>query len=277
MTPLSDTLAHTQAVFLDIDGTLIGPSGQMSQPLTHALIGLRQRRPDLPLMVCTGRPFGGVASQVAGVLGGPEVPHIFHGGALTRSLQGIHAAEPLQWSQLKRSLAQRASMPWATLELYTHDAIFVSTPTPMALGHAQVIGMTHQVEDLEAVCAAHSIIKMQWLLPEPMLPRLMNAQLPGLFYAPASCDVLPGVSFVTVTLEGVDKGSAIRGVLGQMAIDPAHAIGVGDSTGDVPMLQTVGLPFFMANAPHTLRSSLAHIPTLPRVEEDGVMGLCEAL
>ena len=260
-----------RAVFLDIDGTLIGASGHMHQPIVEALMTLRQQRPELHLMICTGRPFGGVAAQVAGVLGGPEVAHIFHGGALTRSAHTIHNTEPLQWAHIRQSLDQRPQLPGATLELYTHDAIFVEHETPLSLGHAQVIGMEHVVADLASVCATQSIIKMQWMLPEPRLTALMQLQHPGLFYAPATCDVMPGVSFVTVTLDDVDKGSAVRGVLDAINLDPEDAIAVGDSAGDLPMLQVVGHPFLMQNAPGPLRAASPHIQTLPDVEAAGVL------
>lgn len=271
------SLDHVRAVFLDIDGTLIGTSGQMTQPIMQGLLALRQQRPELPVMLCTGRPFGGVAVQIAGVIGGPDVAHIFHGGALTRALHTIHHTEPLQWAHIQKSVDQRTQFPNATLELYTHDTIFVSHETPLALGHAQVLGMKHVVADLEHVCATQSVIKMQWILPTPYLAALMNAQLAGLFYAPSSCDVMPGISFVTVTVDGVDKGSAVNGVLRALNIDPQDACAVGDSIGDLPMLEAVGRPFLMENAAPGFQARAPTIPTLPHVERAGVLSLLEAL
>lgn len=263
---MSQPDASLDLLFLDLDGTLIGASGEVDPQLWPDLD--RLARAGLPLSVCTGRPWGGVAAAVAQRLG-PKTPHIFHGGALVRSIEEVFAAEPVPAAAFT-GMIDRAEATGQTLELYTPGAIFVGHHTELSRGHAEAIGQPSEVCDLRELADEALVIKAQWIVPTAELDGVLQADHPGCHLASATSDVMPGISFVTVTRRGVDKGSAARRVAGLLQVSLERAGAVGDSTGDVPVLELVGRPMVMGDAPEELRR---RFETLPGVEEHGVLEL----
>lgn len=63
---------HYPATFLDLDGTLVGHTGEVAPEVWSALD--KARDSGLVLSVCTGRPSGGIASVIAQRIG-PQGPH----------------------------------------------------------------------------------------------------------------------------------------------------------------------------------------------------------
>jgi len=256
-------------IFLDLDGTLIGHSGEVADALWPALDGLRDD--GTILSVCTGRPSGGIASEVARRIG-PDAPHIFHGGAVARLGAGdVIDMRAMPQDALER-LVEDARARDLALELYTPDAIFVDAMTEEHLVHARAIGVPGaQTDLLELVASGAPIAKAQWIVREADEVARIEAETPdALFAASATSDAAPGLYFVTVTARGTDKGSAVRAVCARLGHDPSACAAVGDSTGDLPMLEAVGHPFVMGNAPESLRE---RYPTLPHVQDDGVLEL----
>ncbi len=261
-------------LLLDLDGTLIGESGQLAEHLHDALHTLRERRPDLMLVICTGRPFGGIAKEIAERLGPTTCPHIFHGGALTRSLDRIHHAEAIAPELLLPLIELSTQLPHVSLELYSDDAIFVPEARPLDLAHADVLGMNHIITPLRPLLDQTPIIKAQWILHHSQIDMLRPTYPDTLAHAEATSDVMPDAAFVTVTRQGVDKGSATLRLLDELGLRPDEAIAIGDSSGDFPMLDAVGFPFLMQNAPALHH---ARYPMLPHIEKEGIIPLLRAL
>jgi hypothetical protein len=71
-----------------------------------------------------------------------------------------------------------------------------------------------------------------------------------------------------VTLGGVNKGSTIVQLLGHLGIDAAAAIGIGDSTNDIEMLQVCGVGIAMGNATDVVKAHADEVTTA--VLDDGV-------
>ena len=259
-------------LFLDLDGTLIGHTGQVRDQIWPAID--RMRDDGIILSICTGRPYGGVAAEVATRLGDETVPHIYTGGALTCNSRGalIHAETVPE--ELVTRMVERARDERLTLELYTSDTIFVDAQTDFSTRHANLLGMTSQERDLIEVAAEFPIIKTQWILSHKDAPGIFATPLPGCHGAIGTSDVMPDVTFITVTRDGIDKGSACRRVAKSLGVPLARVGAVGDSTGDIPMFEGIGMPYVMGNSP---QSMLDAYPTLPSIEEDGILELARIL
>lgn len=258
--------SHISLVFLDIDGTLVGHSGHPDPCLWPALDAMKAAgiRP----LVCTGRPYGGVAAQIAHRLD-PNGPHIFHGGALVRADDEIFHAHAIPTEQVL-DMISFARANHLTLELYSADTIFVDAPTSLSTRHAELLEMTSEAAELTQIATSHQIIKTQWILTDEDRDLVLTRPHPGCHLARATSDVMPGVTFVTVTAQGVDKGSAARSAAAIAGVDMKHTAGVGDSSGDIPLFDVVDLPLLMSNAD----PSLHHLYTLlPGIDEHGVRDL----
>ena len=71
-----------------------------------------------------------------------------------------------------------------------------------------------------------------------------------------------------VTLNGVNKGTTILKVLDRLGIDVASAIGIGDSTNDIEMLQVCGVGIAMGNATDEVKAHADEVTTA--VLDDGI-------
>jgi hypothetical protein len=260
----------TTIAFLDIDGTLIGSSGGVSEPVWRA--AEQVRRAGGRLAICTGRPFGGVAGAIAERLD-PDAPHIVMNGALVRTTTEILFTRGLDAATIAPMI--EASRRWgATLELYTPERHYVDEITPECARHAEILEIEPTAEDLEAVAEREEIMKTHWIIPHAMVDRALGLDLPACEAEVANSPTMPDVSFISVTRRGVDKGMAARQAVRRLDTSLQQAWGVGDSESDRPMLEAVGHPFVMANGIEQLRGTY---PTVGEVDADGVLEVFERM
>ncbi|MEM6430882.1 MAG: HAD hydrolase family protein, partial [Deinococcota bacterium] len=72
-------------VMLDIDGTILGSSQQLSQAFLDKVAEVRGK--GMHLAVCTGRICAGLGLSIAGQLD-DDIPHVFHNGAVLTHADG---------------------------------------------------------------------------------------------------------------------------------------------------------------------------------------------
>lgn len=253
-------------VVLDLDGTLIGSNGEVMDCVWEAVDELKAA--GVKISVCTGRPSAGVALRVAQRLGHRN-PHIFQTGALIADPSGhtFHVAALRESVALK--LVEYARELGHTLELYTPTNLFVERRTPISEAHAKMIGVTALVRDLAEVARIEPVVRGQWVVTHDERERVEKLPLPGVQLSSAISPALPGTSFVNVTREGVSKGSAVKLLAEMQGVPSSDVLAVGDSEGDLPMLEAVGHPFVMPSAPQAMRE---RFPVLgDDVEECGVV------
>ena len=71
-----------------------------------------------------------------------------------------------------------------------------------------------------------------------------------------------------VTLDGVNKGTMVLQLLDMLGLDAASAIGIGDSTNDIEMLQVCGVGIAMGNATDAVKAHADEVTT--SVLDDGI-------
>ena len=267
---------HHPLIFLDLDGTLVGPSGDVAPEVWVGLEAAAAR--GQRLSVCTGRPSGGVASRVAARLD-PDAPHVFYGGALVERAGSILHVDPVPEHDARALLdiARPLDPTHVALEIYTPDRVLLATSSLHSLRHVAGIGVDVHVvgpDELDAVLRSTPIVKLQWVTPDGDLASDLARRAPSsCFSASAGSPAFPDLHFVTVTARGVDKGSAVARAAAALGFDLADCAAVGDSHNDLPMLAAVGHPFVMGNAEPEL---LSLYPRLPGVTEHGVLAALDA-
>lgn len=253
-------------VILDIDGTLIGSNAQVLPCVWEAVD--RAREAGVRMAVCTGRPGFGVAAKVAQRLD-PNTPHVFQNGAQVTYLDGnVLQASALKEANL-RALVRTARELGETLELYTPQSLYVERKTELSEAHAKMIGVTAIVRDLQEVAANEPVVRAQWVVPAGRLEAVLAAKVDGVEPGVATSPALEDAYFVSLTRSGVGKRSAVELLCKRLEIDPRHAMAVGDSIGDVGMLDAVGHPRVMGNAADALRERFPE-NLLGDVEDCGV-------
>jgi Cof subfamily protein (haloacid dehalogenase superfamily) len=257
-------------VVLDLDGTLIGSDGDVRQcvwdaiEMVHAAGG--------KLAVCTGRPGAGVALRVARRVG-PRNPHVFQSGAVI----SVPAGDMLHVAALREAVAlelvEHARELGLALELYTPTHMYVERRTPISEAHARMIGVTALVRDLQEVARIEPVVRAQWVVTTEERALVESLRVEGGQMSSAISPALPNTAFVSVTRKGVSKGSAVKLLAKTLGVKLSDVMAVGDSEGDVPMLELVGLPRVMANGPDSLKR---RFPALDKgVEECGVVAALE--
>ena len=73
---------------------------------------------------------------------------------------------------------------------------------------------------------------------------------------------------MSITAKDVSKGSAVRALIESQRFKAENVMAVGDSVGDLPMLEAVGHPVVMAEAPSELRERFF---TVGGVDDCGVV------
>lgn len=253
-------------VILDLDGTMIGSSSQVSAEVWTAVEAARSD--GIKLAVCTGRPGLGIALRAAKRLG-PSNPHVFQSGAHLAFPDG----ETLKASSLREKaalqLVQHARAVGLVLEMYTPQHLYVERKTPMSEAHAKLLGVAAIVRDLSEVVANEPVVRAQWVLRPDQEADAAGITVDDVTVSRATSPGLPDTLFVSLTRKGVSKGSAVRDLAAHLKVPLEHTMAVGDTTGDLPMLEAVGYPVVMGNGQEALKARFERV--VGDVDADGVI------
>ena len=241
---------------LDVDGTLAGADGRVSQRAIAALG--RAEQAGLRVVIVTGRavPTPLAVWNAAGL----SAPLITCGGALTVQPPGL---EILDVRTLPEALVVDALALGTRLglvvSLWTPTAIWVTERGPIADLLSAINGM--QVTELDASRGAvpsTQILKAMFGGEPGRVDRVEARLLAELSVATASRSM---PEFVEVTAADVSKERALEAVLERLGVAREEVIAAGDADNDLGMLRLAGLAIAPGDA----------MPG-PRAEADVVVG-----
>ncbi len=238
-------------VIVDLDGSMIGQSGQVLPCVWQGIDKLQAA--GVKLAVCTGRPNSGLALKIAERIG-PRNPHVFNSGALVTYVDGDTSLVAALREASVAELIRHARQLGYVLEIYTPNGMFIERNNAQSEQHAEMLGVKFQVRDLTEVIQDEPVVRAQWMLPVENRADVESIRIPEVEVSFATSPGMPGTAFISVTRAGTDKGSAVRHLCDTMRIPLQDVMAIGDSEGDVPMLDIVGHPVIMANATDELKS-----------------------
>jgi Cof subfamily protein (haloacid dehalogenase superfamily) len=250
-------------VCIDLDGTLVGSSGQPTDGVWRAAD--RTRNVGIHLAICTARPGTGLAWEWAHRLD-PDGWHQFQTGAsvihtgtrATRSSPLPHGA-----AQACHDTALRNG--WV-FEAYSHDDYVVDSTDPLAVRHAELLGIPHARRPLRTLVG--EVVRVQLIVTDEQLSAALASVPAGCTASGATSPVMPGANFVSITAEGVSKASGVSMLAELVGCSLHETMMVGDGHNDVPALQIVGYPVAMGNAPDDVADAARH--RVAHVDHDGV-------
>jgi len=144
--------AAIQLIGVDVDGTLVGASGEVLPVVWDA--ALRARESGIHVALCSGRPAFGVALEYARRLD-PSGWHIFQNGASIvhlgsdRSLSVAIPPAPI------KTLIEAARSNQRVLELYGDSDYVTESASAWAREHAQLLGIRSR-HDPSRICVVRS-------------------------------------------------------------------------------------------------------------------------
>jgi Cof subfamily protein (haloacid dehalogenase superfamily) len=252
----------------DLDGTLVGPSGDLS-PRTRTMLGTLDAA-GIPVVFVTGRPprwLERVAEGRAGVA-------ICANGALVVDLRTLGVLEATTFDPdivLDVATRLRAVLPSAAFGLETLDgfAMESSYTRRYDVGPAR-IGV---LEDL--VRGGPDVIKVLLRVPGARSDDLLATARPVLagVATPTHSNAADGM--LEIGAPGVSKAAALARVAEHLGIRAAEVAAFGDMPNDVEMLRWAGLSYAMTGGhPEAIAAAKG---VAPRCEEDGVAQVVEFL
>jgi len=246
---------------IDVDGTLVGSSGQVPDVIWQ--LAAEARAAGIHLALCSGRPAFGLAAVYARHLD-DDGWHIFQNGASVVNLATHESrSTPLPEGSV-RGLISHARETGQVLELYGDDDYVVESEVSWASEHAELLGLPFKSRPYETL--SPPLVRAQWLLSPEDAKRVVVPA--GLEMADSSSPLMPGVRFVGLTRQGVSKGSAMREIAAAYRVDLRDVMYIGDSGNDLSALRVVGHPIAMGNAdPEVIKAAQR---TVGQVDEAGL-------
>jgi Cof subfamily protein (haloacid dehalogenase superfamily) len=256
-----------ELICVDVDGTLIGASGEVAPEVWDAVD--RAREGGARLAICSGRPAFGQTRELAERLD-PQGWHVFQNGASVVHLPSGRARSGVIPHPAVERLVRRAREMGRILELYTDTDYAVESTDERAERHAGLLGVPFRARDLLSI--GGDIVRAQWLLAAEDLDEVLSWPHDGLSLAPSTSPVMPDTAFISVTAPGLDKAVGVRAVADEMGIPLERVMMVGDGANDLQVMRAVGVPVAMANSEPEILEVARH-----RVGHVDAGGLIEAL
>jgi Cof subfamily protein (haloacid dehalogenase superfamily) len=252
------TAPAPRLVALDVDGTLVTRD---QLPAVDVLAAI-ERLVDAGVQVglATGRmPAANAAILGTGVFTGP---HVFHNGALVTDADGTErVALGLSDGEVDAVLDFGRSRDDLTIEVYVDGTYLVDRDDPRSTPHAELLGLApvariRSAGDLGGRAAIKAVVvcfsKEASAAAGPAIVGL------GLAAGPAASPATPGLRYVNVTRNGIDKGAGVAAAAALAGVDRESIAAVGDETNDLPMLEIAGTAIAMGDATPAVRAR-AHL------------------
>ena len=251
-------------VCIDVDGTLVGASGEVAPEVWAAAAEARAR--GIHLAICSGRPAFGLARGYAERLD-PDGWHVFQNGASVLHLgTGESRSRNLSPRGVEwlRAVARSAGR---VLELYDDTEYAVEADTDRARRHAGLLGVPFRTRSFDSLPGP--VVRAQWLLAAEEADGVLAELHPDLHYSHSTSPVMPDTAFVNITPAGVDKATAVRVVANAYGVPMQSVMMVGDGLNDLGVMAAVGYSVAMGNAEPEVLAAADH--TVAGVEERGLV------
>ncbi len=250
-------------ICIDVDGTLVGASGQPTAAVWAAADAAVARGQHLALT--TARAAFGPTFDWARRLD-PDGWHVFHAGAAlvhTGTDEVVEQPVPGQVVEVARQAA--ADEGW-TVEYYTTRDYRVSDDGVLATDHAALMGVPVAVGGPTDMTGA--VVRVQLVVPHEVVPAAVEAMEPHAEISTATSPVQEGVTFVSITPHGATKAAAITAIAERLGTTVERVMMVGDGHNDLSAMEAVRHGVAMGNAEPAVKAAARY--EVPPVSADGL-------
>lgn len=253
-------------VALDIDGTLLGPTGHVSPRTSAAIREILDR--GILAVLCTGRIFSEGVRELAGELG-LSLPAIVRNGTAVQDFQtgAVLDRHPIPPDSLRPVLDVMLPLglsPVIEEGPLKDDRLFtlpIGVCHPAVFHFARIWKRLEHLKHVAAPCDLYDVDDPSWLgacgtREATKLAADAIEQLPGItvrWYGDGLSADDPHCTDITPL--GCSKASALARFAAQHGIDLAATFAIGDYFNDIEMLREVGWGVAMGHAPDAVKEA----------------------
>lgn len=256
-------LARPRLVATDLDGTLLGPDGEVSSFTREVLLALDEI--DVPVVFVTGRPIRWMETLWSSV-GGHGLAILSNGGIVydveTHSVRRARTITPDVLVDV--GLALRDAVPGTKFALekttgFSREPDFMPRIKATTDPGAKLARLEDLVDDdVVKLLARHEGIGPEefWTMVEAVVGDRITTTWSSVG------------TLVEMSGRGVTKASTLADLCVDLGVSQSEVVAFGDMPNDLPLLEWAGTSYAMANAHPTVISQAQQ--TAPAHDEDGV-------
>ena len=257
-----------QIVFCDVDGTLLNSSHEMLPGTLRAIRTLEAR--GIPFVIVSGRSPAGIEPIFKE--SGFRCPRICCNGAMMLDMEGRTVfSEGFSRETAGRVIQRMEEIPWECVwNLFTQDQWIVKDRRNACVAlEESIVRVAAEEGGPDSVDASAAVGKIMGMCRAEDMDRI-EAEMKRAF--PELSIVRSSDTLLDVMQGGVSKSSAVKKACELYRVPLRAAVAFGDQFNDVQMLETVGMPFLMGNAPAELKRRFSNI-----TDSNDAEGICRAL
>jgi hydroxymethylpyrimidine pyrophosphatase-like HAD family hydrolase len=204
----------------------------------------------------------------------PHGWHVFHaGGAVVNVDDMVVTGHGFSEDQIIDGLELASDNEWI-IEFYTATDYAVDSDDPLAIRHAELMGVKFERRHRASLLEEQHIVRMQFVVPVADARDVVAISTrKGLTATAATSPIMTDAAFVSLTLPGVTKATGIAAIATQLGITLDEVMMVGDGLNDLPAIQAVGHPVAMGNAEPEVLDAAHHV--VGHVDDDGLVDALE--
>ncbi len=265
-------MIRPDALFLDIDGTILKSDHSLSTRVTQAVTALREAG----TLVClaTGRSWEALKPLYDRL--GLEGPTICYNGAIiVEGPDGTTVFEQDMDEEAGRAAITEARTRKLEIVAYRHSNLVyerIGGEVEAYKNRVKIPGLLVDFDSLENLKFTKAIIFSE---PDRLIPvqevlenRFAPERLSAMYSEPRFLELMGG---------GIDKGRGLKEVCRIHNIDPAAATAMGDAWNDLALLEAAGDAWVMGGAPDDLKARFPSDRIALSSNEDGAAFVMEAM
>lgn len=242
-------------VFCDVDGTLLNSKNVLLPGTRYAIMQLQQQ--GIPFVIASGRSPSGVYPILKEY--GFSCPVIAYSGALAvdeekRAL--FSTGMDIDTASDVLSFIRQNDMD-LTWNIFSEDVWIVDDKKDARVRREERIVRAHAIQGTLKMLKAGALVNKILCICHPNKAMSIEQEIKAAF--PSLSIVRSADTLLEIMHKGVSKLSAVEKLCKMQNISLTEAIAFGDNYNDVEMLEAVGLPFLMDNAPMALKQQFQNI------------------
>lgn len=265
-------MKRPQALFLDIDGTILRSDHSLSPRVADAITALK----DAGTTVClaTGRAWESLKPFYDRLgLDGPTI--CYNGAFLVGGPDGKRLSEVDMDENVGRAAIALAREQGLEIVAFRHSRLVFEQDGPFIQGYYKRTGLEGDLvnfDDFETLDFTKSIIIDEH---EKLIP--VKADLEQRFGPEVLSITFSDLNYLELMGAGVDKGRGLRDVCSLCGIDVSDSVAMGDGWNDLPLLEAAGEAWVMGGASAGLKALFPPERHAPHADLDGAAVVMEAM